>query len=144
MLFKNFRILFTKSTISALFATKNNSIILKAYKQSSIEQLGMCTVRLRHKDKDTKCRIFVVSADSPALWGMLDINLLNILMITCEVLVDPHEVRKFNSQTIKASNSPSCKTNKVKEIITDNVDVNNVNENMPDCLRPNSNRAEDK
>ena len=81
MPFKIFRMLFPRSTRTALHVMKNNSVILKTYKHSGIEQLDVCTVRLRHKDKNAKCRFPVVSEDGPALLGMLDTKLLDIIMI---------------------------------------------------------------
>ena len=74
----------------ALCATKSISVILKTYIQSSIEQLGVGTVRLRHKGKDAKCRFFLVQGDCPVLIGMLDIKMLNMLKITYEVMGKPH------------------------------------------------------
>ena len=61
----------------------------------------------------------------------------------CEV-VDQHAGRKFNSQTIQPSNSPSCKANKGKQNKTDNVDVNYANSNMSDYFRSSINKAADK
>ena len=61
----------------------NNSVIIRTYNQSCIEELGVCTVRLRHKDKDAKCKFFVVSGDGPALLGMLDIKLVDMHQIMC-------------------------------------------------------------
>ena len=49
---------------------------------------------------------FVVPGDNP------DFKLLSILRITCDIRGEPHESRKFNSQTVEASNSPSCRTNR--------------------------------
>ena len=82
---------------------KNNPVVLKTYSQSDIEQLGVCTLKLRHNDKSSKCRFLVVPREGPALHGMPDIELLNILWITCKVINDPHESRKFNSQTMEVS-----------------------------------------
>ena len=65
---------------------KNNSVVFKTYNQSDIEQLGMCTVKLRHKNKSAQCRFFVVPGDGPALIGMPDIELLSVLRITCNVI----------------------------------------------------------
>ena len=56
----------------------------------------MCTVRLRHKDKIAKCRFFVVPGDGPALLGMPDIELLDILKIMCKVMVAPEVGRNFD------------------------------------------------
>ena len=52
---KIFKTLFPKSTIEPLHATKN-SVVLKTHNQSNIEQLGVCTVRLKHKDKTARCK----------------------------------------------------------------------------------------
>ena len=47
--FKIFRMLFPKSMKAAL--PVKNSVILQTYNQSSIEQLGVCIVISRHKNK---------------------------------------------------------------------------------------------
>ena len=78
-----------------------------------------CAVRLRNKDKIAKWTIFVIPQDSPSLLGMWDIELLNILKIMSEVISDPHESRKFDSQAIKEYNSPSHRTNRAPECKTD-------------------------
>ena len=75
---------------------------------------------------------------------MLDIEVLDILKIMCEVMEDLYESRKFDSQTIKASNGPSCKTNRAPQIKTDHMDVNDTNANMPHYFRSCVNRAADK
>ena len=62
----------------------------------------------------------------------------------CEVIGDPHESRKFNLQTIEASNSPNCRTNRALQNKTHKVDANDTNANMPDYFRSSSNRAADK
>ena len=110
MQFKVSELCFQKSTLVALYTSKNSSIILKTYNQSDIKQLGVCTVILRHKIKDAKCRFLVVPGDSPALLGRPDIELPTILIITCEVIDDTDECRKIDSQTIEASIIPSCTT----------------------------------
>ena len=84
--------------------------MLKTYNKSDIEQLGMCTVKLRHKDKSVKCRFFVVPGDGQALLGMPDIRLLSIIGITCCIIDESCKSRKSYSQTIEMSNSPSCRT----------------------------------
>ena len=75
----------------------------------------MCTVRLRYKDKNAKCRFFVVPGDGPALLGMPDIELLHILKIMCDMIGDPHNNRKLDLQTAEASNCPDCRTNSAIE-----------------------------
>ena len=44
------------------------------YNNSNIEELHVCTVKLRHKDKVARCRFFVVQGDGSVLLGMLDIE----------------------------------------------------------------------
>ena len=80
MPFKVFKILFPKSTVAELCKTKLSPV--KTYNQSSIEQLGMCSVKLNYKDECVKCRFFAVPGDGPVLLGMPDIELLSILKIT--------------------------------------------------------------
>ena len=41
-----------------------------------------------------------MTGDGPALLAMPDIELLNTLKVTCEIIGDPHESRKFDSQTV--------------------------------------------
>ena len=67
----------------------------------------MCTARLRYKNKDIKSKFFVLPRNSPALPGILDIELLNLLRITCDVMGGPHESRKLDSNTVEVSNNPS-------------------------------------
>ena len=100
----------------------------------------MCAVRLRHKDK----RFFLVPGDGPALQGMADIQLLDILKTVCKVMGNCMKAGKFDSQTVQASNGPSIKANKAQQIKADNVDLNDANSNMPDYFRYSSNRAADK
>ena len=69
----------------------------KTYNQSSTEQLGVCTLRLRHKDKTAKCRFFTEPGDGPVLLGIPDIKVLDILKIMCELMGDPHKSRMFDS-----------------------------------------------
>ena len=74
--------LLSKSIVEALHATRNNSVVITTYSQSNIEQLGVCTVRLKHKEITARYRFFVVPGYSPALLGMSDRDLLGILKIT--------------------------------------------------------------
>ena len=73
MPFRVFKILFPQSTITKLLTTKYNTVMLNI--QSIIEQLSVCTVKIRHKDKCPKCRFFVVPGDGQALLEMPDIEL---------------------------------------------------------------------
>ena len=67
ILFRVFKILFPKSTIADLHATKHNSVVVKTHNQFDIEHPGMCTVEMRHKDKCVRCRFFEVPDDSPGI-----------------------------------------------------------------------------
>ena len=73
--------LFTKSTKEVLHAARHNMVVLKIHGNSNIENLGVCL----GKGKFARCRYFIVPGDSPALLGILDIELLGILMIMCEL-----------------------------------------------------------
>ena len=53
---------------------------------SNIEQLGICSIELRYKDKVGICRFFVVPDDSKMLLRMSDIGLLGIWKIMCKVV----------------------------------------------------------
>ena len=64
MPFKLFKILFPKATLSAM---KDNSVRAKSYNLSDIKQLGMCTVRLRHKDRSVIYKFFVSPRNNPVL-----------------------------------------------------------------------------
>ena len=101
-------------------------LCIETCNQSDIEQLGVCTVRLRHNDNNAKCRFFVVLGDGPALLGVPDIEMLNILKTTCEMIGDPHESRKFNLQTIEVPNGTSCRANKSLQIKTVKMDANEL------------------
>ena len=70
-------------------------------------------MRLGHKGKTARYRFFVVPGDGPALQGMLDIELLVILKIMCEVVGGQQEDRKFYSQRIKPTSTPNCKANRL-------------------------------
>ena len=115
------------SAVEALHVTRNKSIALKTYNQSNIEQLVLCTVRVRQEDQTTRSRFFVVLGDSQALLGMPDIELLGILKITCDVVEGQQTGRKFYSQTVKPSCTLSHKAKKDWEIRSDNADVINTN-----------------
>ena len=72
----------------------------------------MCTVKSGNKDKSVKCRFFVVPGDVTALFEMTDIELLSILRITCDIIGELNERRKFDLQTIETSSRPSHKPSK--------------------------------
>ena len=82
--------------------------------------------------------------NSSALLGMLDIKVLNILRITYEVICNPHESRKFNSQTIEVSTSPSYRKNRALQNKRNKADAHNTNADMSDYFRSSTSRAVDK
>ena len=53
---KIFKWLYPKAKIELLYTSKNNSVILRPYNSSNIEQLVICPILLKHKDKVTRCR----------------------------------------------------------------------------------------
>ena len=57
---------------------------------------------------------------------------------------DPQVGREFDSQTVRLSNSHSCKASKAQSIKADNVDVNYANQNMQDYFRSIIKRAADQ
>ena len=69
MPFKIFKCLFPKSRLELLCTTKNNSVTLKSYNNPSIEQLGICSVNLKHKNKTVRCRFFIVPGDGGSTVG---------------------------------------------------------------------------
>ena len=79
---------------------KNNAVVLKSYTNSNIDQLGVCTVKLRYRDNIVKCRFFVVPGNAPALLRMMDIEVLGILRIVCEVIDGQQAGRNFDCQMI--------------------------------------------
>ena len=79
MPFRIFKNLFQKSAIGQLYTTKTKQcVVLKVYHNSNIEQLGICTVKLQHKDNIVKYRFFAVPGYGPALLGMLDREVIGI------------------------------------------------------------------
>ena len=67
--------------------------------QSNIKQIGVCTVKLRHKDKITRCRFFAVPGNGQVLLGMPNIELLGKMKIMCKVVREQLADRKCDSQT---------------------------------------------
>ena len=94
---------------------KTNNVLLKTYNSSNIEQLGICTVRLRHKDNVNKCRFFVVPGNGPVLLQVLDIEVLGILKITCEVIDSQLASSKYDSHIAWLTDIRKCKTHQVND-----------------------------
>ena len=83
--------------------------MLKTYNKPYTEQLGLCTVKLRHRVNTARFRFFVVSGDGPALLGMPEIELLDILKTMCTVVEYQQADRTFDSQTMKPFSNLSYK-----------------------------------
>ena len=83
-----------------MHATRNTFSGIKTYSDSNIEHLGVCTVKLGHKDKVARCRFLAKPGDDPALLGMPYIEMLGILKILGILykVADGQQVgRKFHS-----------------------------------------------
>ena len=78
------------------------------YKNSNIEQLGVCSVKLRHKDKVARCRFFVVPGDGPVLLGMPETELLGIPKIACELVENQPVGMKYDSQIMEPTGFLNC------------------------------------
>ena len=82
--------------------------------------------------------------DVSALLGIPDIKLLSILRITCDVIIQSHESRKINSQTIKhlkaqiAEQMKTCRLRQIKWVMHDG------KTNMPGYFRYSPSKAADK
>ena len=77
-----FEILFPIATVEQLIKHKDKSVMLCTYNKTCIPQLGVCSVNIKHKNKQKLCRFFVVPVGSPALLGMPDIEALVILSMS--------------------------------------------------------------
>ena len=121
-----------------------NAVILRTYNISNIEQLSICTFKLRHKGNVVKCKFFVFSGDGPALLGMVDVEVLGILRITCEVIHNQQTGRKFDSQITWLTGVPICKADTAKDHTLDGWAANQTNVNMLDYFRSSANTEADK
>ena len=98
-IFRGFIVLFPRLSILALHATINRPIVPKTYNQSSIEQLGRCSVNIRHNNNCVSCRFFEVPLVGPASVGMPDIELLGIIKVMYETIDNKNTSRKFDTKT---------------------------------------------
>ena len=81
----------------------------------NVEELGVCMIKLRHKDMIARCRFFVVPGHGPALLGIPDTEFLGILKIMCNVPEGQQTDRKYDSETMEPSSALSCKVNTDKQ-----------------------------
>ena len=113
------------------------------YNNSNTEQLGVCVVKLRYKDKIVRYRFFAVPGEGQALLGIPDIEFLGKLKMMCDVIESQEADRKCNSQTMEPSSTPCCKANTETKFRSDNVDAINSNSKVPDSFRCITNREAD-
>ena len=66
--------------------------------------------------------------EGPALLGMLNIEVIDIFKIMCEVVGDPHKSIMFHLQTMQEAKGPSCRGNSVQQI---KADANDTNSHTP-------------
>ena len=59
-----FKVLFPRTSLAELAKKK---VVLQTYSNSGVPQLGVCRVRITHKDKQNPCRFFVVSGGGTVL-----------------------------------------------------------------------------
>ena len=82
MPFNIFQILFPRATKEQL-VTRGNKNTQKTYSRTTLTQLSICKVKLKHNNKHKTCNLFVVPGNGQALLGMSDIETLDILNINC-------------------------------------------------------------
>ena len=75
-----FKVLFQETSLAELAWYENEEVTLCTYNSSCIPQLGVCKVKIMHKEKSY--RFFVVPG-GPALLGMLDAG--NTRTAKCEL-----------------------------------------------------------
>ena len=51
--------------------------------------MGVCNVQIKHKNKKITCEFFVMPGGGPALLGLSDMELLDMLCITCSTIDIP-------------------------------------------------------
>ena len=94
------------------------------YSNSNIEQLGVCSAQLKHKERVVRCRFFIIPGNSQALLGMLDIEMLESLKIMCKVLDQQLVSRTFDLRTKETSSTQRTEQTKpapVMEVLLINV-----------------------
>ena len=59
---------------------------IKNYNETRIPQFGVCSVIIKHKDKQKLCKYYVVPENGPALLEISDIEILDILSVKCSII----------------------------------------------------------
>ena len=71
---------------SKLAATRDTNIKLKAFNQTTITQFCIRRLKIEHNYKYKMCNFFVVSGNGQAILGMPDIEILSLLIISCNTI----------------------------------------------------------
>ena len=100
MPFYMFKKIFPRATVEQLAATKETKIKLKMYKQTTITQLGICRITLENINKCKLCNFSVVPGNRQALSCMPDIELLNILTVSCNTIGTEREDNHANCSIV--------------------------------------------
>ena len=93
--------IFMRVTGDQLVAIKSESMQLKMYNKTTKTQLGTYAVEIEHENNKKRCKFFVVSGNGQALFGMPDIDTLNIIKVNI------HSIG-----TEQTGDSDSCCTNR--------------------------------
>ena len=126
--------------MAELEAIINRSTTLKTSIQSNIEQLGRCSVKIKHNDKCVNCRFLLVPGNGLILLRMLDIELLSIIRVMCEIIGNKATNKKFETQT-RPGDSQNCKTNKDPQAKQYAESVSKDKTNIPDYLNFSTNKT---
>ena len=81
-IFKN---LFPRATMEKLLKHKDISVISDIYNKTSMPQLGVYIITIKHKDKQGLYILFLVLGNNPALLGIAGIELLDIIHVKCSI-----------------------------------------------------------
>ena len=113
MLARMFRVLYPNTKITDLNKSVDKKVILHAYNNPCIPQMGVCEVTRINKVIKYQFSFFVVAGNGPALLGMPDCERLQQLSINCETMNNEKRKRQVNVK--KENNS---KINKdIKKLI---------------------------
>ena len=107
-----FKKLFPRARKEQLAGKRNTNIKLKMCNWTTIIQLGICKVKIEHKNKQNSCTFFVVPGNGQVLLGIPRIEILNIPTINCNAIGT-----KETEMLIAIQTQPSPRVQKVKNTI---------------------------
>ena len=76
-----FKMLFPRMLFTKLNKYINKKVRLCAHNNSSMPQLGICRVTIKHKNIELSYSFFVVTRNGPAVLGMPDYEKLELLSV---------------------------------------------------------------